>query len=75
MLTLVTRRIIKDKEEKAEIQQMTKRVKIRDRAKKGITRATIEVIRVIYNLRQHKTLLTSDRLTLALLRTTFTLTV
>jgi hypothetical protein len=75
MLTLVIRRITEDKKEKAEVQQITKRVKIKDRVKKGIIKATIKVIRVMYNLRWHKAFFISDRSTLALLKTTFTLTI
>jgi hypothetical protein len=43
----------KDKEKrakKAEVQQITKRVKIRDKTRKGITKATIKVIKVVHNL-------------------------
>jgi hypothetical protein len=75
MLTSVTRRITEDKEEKAKIQQITREVKIKNKTRKRITKTTIKVIRVMHNLRQHKTPLTSSRLTLALFRTTFTLTV
>jgi hypothetical protein len=78
MLTLVTRRIIEDKEEraeKAEVWQITRRVKIRDRVRKGITKVTIKVIKVVHNPRQHKTSFINSCLTLALLRTTFTLIV
>jgi hypothetical protein len=50
MLTLVIRRIIKDREKKAKVQQMTKRVKIEDKTRERITKTTIKVIRVMYNL-------------------------
>jgi hypothetical protein len=53
MLTLVAKRITKDKGErvkKAEVQRITKRVKIKDGARKGIIKATIEVVRVVHNL-------------------------
>jgi hypothetical protein len=74
----VIKRIIKNKEKRAkktEVQQITKRVKIGDKVRKGITKTTIKIIRVVHNPRRHKTPLTSNCLTLALLRTTFTLTV
>jgi hypothetical protein len=75
MLTLVTRRMTEDGRERAEVQQITREVKIRDRAREGITKATIKVIRVVHDPRQHKAPLTSGRLTSVLLKTTFTLTV
>jgi hypothetical protein len=81
MLTLVIRRITKNKEEKAEraekaeVQRITKGVKIRDKAKKGIIKTIIKVIRVMHDLQQYKAPLTNSRLTLALLKTIFTLTV
>jgi hypothetical protein len=78
MLTLITRKITKNKRErtkKAEVQQMTKRVKIRDKVRKEITKAIIKVIKVIHNPRQYKAPLTSGRLTLVLLRTISTLIV
>jgi hypothetical protein len=50
MLTLVIRRITEDKGKRAEVRQITKRVKIRDKAKKGIIKIIIKVIKVVYNL-------------------------
>jgi hypothetical protein len=78
MLTLVTKKITENKKkkaEKAEIPQITKKVKIRDKARKGIIKTTIKIVKVVHNLRQHKTPLINNCLTLALLKTTFTLTV
>jgi hypothetical protein len=64
-----------DRRKRAKIRRITRKVKIKNRIREEITKVIIKVIRVVHNSRQYKALLISNCSTLALLKTTFTLTV